>query len=141
MGYISKLGSPHCMQCPDGYFSDDSNGIECSACPQGYYCNSTSLNPMICTQSGLCLGGDASDPTCKEGFYLNAQGRCQLCDIGQYCTGGKAAGQCDAGYFCELGSKSPTPDTQCNKGFYCPHGATSMKQCPAGYFRFTKGGI
>jgi hypothetical protein len=55
--------------------------------------------------------------------------------------GGILAGLCTAGHICPKGSKTPVPDTMCNPGYYCPHGAISMTQCPTGYYRSTRGGI
>ena len=55
--------------------------------------------------------------------------------------GGIDAGNCTAGHFCEGGAATPTPDTFCEVGFYCEHGAKVQKPCDPGFFRSTKGGI
>jgi hypothetical protein len=134
-GQYIETGSPHCLFCPNGYYIDDSI-TQCKACPFGKFCKMIdSQIPQNCTDATQCLGGNSYDPQCSAGLWLNtttvnfdngtsaSTSKCDSCPIGRYCVGGTDAGDCTAGHFCEGGAATPTPDTLCEVGFYCEHGA------------------
>ena len=116
--------------CPAGTFNNVT-GIgavsDCQSCMEGHGCETPSLEypTDLCNPGYYCSGGSNStrpDDTTSTGG---------VCPAGTYCVAGSTApGQCLAGHYNPLPQQSACLD--CNPGYYCEVGATTLIDCPRG---------
>ena len=145
-GHYCPRGTINPIPCPRGTFGPLDSGnppalkgsTECTPCSAGSYCGQRGADAVTaqCTEGYLCISG-ASIPTPTDG----ATG--SLCPAGGYCPQGATAAQpcpqgkfnnfegsrtdaecnpCTPGKYC-TGTNSPTPDGDCDEGYWCEEGA------------------
>jgi hypothetical protein len=93
----------------------------------------------LCPAGYLCDDGVIAPEPCPIGKYQPKAGMdtCDVCPRGKYCDELAIDSEvlklkdCKAGYICFEGSTVPSPTDgitgkKCDKGNYCPRGATDM---------------
>jgi len=100
----SKSGQGSCAQCLAGFYSASSGTITCSRCEPGTYQNQT--GQASCTScpdtyvTNYFSAISISDCTCAQNFYYNAvSDKCQPCQTGSICPGGKGIPLVANGYW------------------------------------------
>lgn len=139
-GTVASLGSPQCLPCAQGSFSNSSGASFCYLCPFGTFSN--------------VIGGNSSNvcQPCAMGTFANNFGSaiCQSCPAGSVSSIGQsfcspcAAGSysnsthcilCDAGSYNSIsGAASPNFCIPCPRGTISTRGESFCQQCAAGTF-------
>ena len=147
-----------CIDCPRGFYSEETGKTNCDACGSGRFTTTVGGNThTVCTG---CVAGKHNDKTgqdsckdCGRGQYTSqtARSSCSLCPLGRYqgIMGMTACTNCAAGYFtnalgrpwcsaCNAGQYQPysgkTYCTFCLAGRFSNQGSSSCPMCPHGYW-------
>lgn len=150
--YNAKFGIPACVNCPKGYYCDNSiSETEFFICPAGKYC------PEGDTTNDVVNLYDCPAGTYSSNTGLHDASECTPCDPGRYCDAGSTSvsGSCNSGYVCPRGADRADPtgtfgfdptDTAtynvpgpCPIGHYCPVGSSYPVPCPEGTYQTATG--
>jgi hypothetical protein len=84
---VRVLGTTQCM-CGAGYYRLLS---KCVQCPANYYCTGNSDSPQACAINGISQPGSsqASQCSCRPGYYYYQEDICLACPVGFWCLGGR----------------------------------------------------
>lgn len=126
-----------CFACPNGYFADSDEAVECRLCPRGFYsedgklksqCKQAECAPTVLVRKVPILGAATEDEAC-------ARTQCVPGSFQMSVSESASAYTCDA---CPAGQyQSLYHQTEC---LVCPSGqgpnaeATACTNCPAGKF-------
>jgi hypothetical protein len=138
------------IDCDPGFYCPDylMTGVTLK-CSEGFYCAGKAYVPTpidnstgnVCPPGKYCPEGSSTPSNCPVGTFLSYKGaksrdECQKCTPGKYCDKeglSEPSGNCWNGYVCQEGSESPTPNSICEMGYFCPNstltGAREQQQC------------
>ena len=123
-GYFQdQTGQSSCSECPNGFATYGTSGLSCSTCPTGRFSSTPEQKTSYCV---YCLAGKYADveassscSNCLSGKYTDTPGQsaCTTCPVGKYAQAGGSS-SCMS---CLSGKYTDTP------------GQSACTTCPAGY--------
>lgn len=149
IGHKCPEGSYTEIECPPGFYQDETQQSTCKSCTAGNYCEkgATALTP--CPAGYYCLSETPYryQYPCPPGTYNSNTGgtalaSCLTCPAGKYCerpgVSDLSSRSCSVGWYCLAGAVTPKPIIPsqggiCDKGYYCPDGEQKLECDPGKY--------
>ena len=141
IGLFSVGNASKCVQCSEGYFTQQVRTSSCTACPRGSYGATAGANASTlcasCPSGMFSFAGATSCLNCSVGYFADSErsGDCQGCEAGKFSVvvAAQHSSNCVA---CSSGQFSPLGASECSfcqPGFFAPNWSSeSCTPCPAG---------
>ena len=118
------------VECPVGYYMNETGAEVCTICDSGYYCieGQIAINDTVkCDEGYFCPEGSSGpqQEPCPGGFWTGIRGTTGVD------SGDNSCASCTEGFYCPPGSAS---ELDCPAGSYCPAESSEPLPCPAGKF-------